>query len=130
MEARLEHADELDDIIADWMSERTREEVIDIFEKHEAAISPVNNMSDIFDDKHFDDRDAIIYVEDDNSDEEVAMRGVFPKLSETPGSVKHTGPEIGSHALNIITEMTDKSADEVRQLADEGVTTIGWDKND
>jgi crotonobetainyl-CoA:carnitine CoA-transferase CaiB-like acyl-CoA transferase len=125
MEGRLEHVEELDAIIDDWMSNHTRDEVIDIFEEHEAAIGPVNNMADIFDDEHFGDRDAIIYVEDGERDEDIAMRGVFPKLSATPGSVDHPGPNLGSHALDIITELTDRTPEEVHRLAAQGVTSIG-----
>ncbi|WP_266081118.1 CaiB/BaiF CoA transferase family protein [Haladaptatus caseinilyticus] len=129
MEGRLEHVEELDSIIGAWMSEHTRAEVIDIFEEYEAAIGPVNNMADIFDDEHFDDRDAIIYVEDDNRDEEIAMRGVFPKLSATPGSVDHPGPELGSHALEVITNLTDRTPKEVHRLASRGVTNIGGEQD-
>lgn len=142
MEDRLDHVEELDEIIADWMADHDREEVVDIFEEHEAAIGPVNNMADIFADDHFDARDAIIYVEDgegesggtadsegDGSDE-IAMRGVFPKLSETPGEVEHPGPDLGADALDVITEATDRSPEEVRELAERGVTSIGGGAGD
>ncbi|WP_232686290.1 CaiB/BaiF CoA transferase family protein [Halobacterium zhouii] len=128
MEGRLEHVEELDAIIEDWMRERTREEVIDIFEEHGAALGPVNNMGDIFEDEHFDRRDAILHVDD--GDEEVPMRGVFPKLSETPGRVEHPGPDIGEHTVDVITEYTDRTPDEVRQLADDGVTHVGGEGDD
>jgi len=32
------------------------------------------------------------------------MRGVFPKLSETPGGVDHAGPELGAHARDVLRE--------------------------
>lgn len=122
MDDRLEHADELDAIIADWMADRTREEIVETFEENEAAIGPVNNMGDIFEDPHFESRDAIVTVEDDG--DEVAMRGVFPKLSETPGNVEHPGPDLGEHAVEILTDLADLSPDEVRDLADEGITAV------
>ncbi|GGL66275.1 CaiB/BaiF CoA transferase family protein [Halocalculus aciditolerans] len=128
MEGRLEHVEELDEVIQDWMREHTREEVVEIFEAHEAALGPVNNMADVFDDEHFDARDAIVRVEDGEDD--VAMRGVFPKLSETPGRIDHSGPEKGEHAIDVITEHTDRSAEEVRRLARDGVTSLGGDEND
>lgn len=130
MEDRLDHVEELDAIIDDWMSNHTRDEVVDIFEEHEAAIGPVNSMADIFTDEHFDERDAIIYVEDENQDEDIAMRGVFPKLSATPGSVDHPGPNMGSHTLDVITEVTDRTSEEVHRLAAQGVTTLGGDRDE
>jgi formyl-CoA transferase len=128
MEGRLEHVEELDAAIQDWMADHTREEVVDIFEEHEAAIGPVNNMADIFEDEHFHARDAIVRVDD--GDDDVAMRGVFPKLSATPGRIDHTGPAIGEHAVDVITRHTDRSPEDVRRLAEEGVTTIGGGADD
>ena len=121
MEARLAGAEDIDDRIADWMAERTREEIVDIFEDHEAALGPVYNMADIFADDHFDARDAVIVVEDD--DREVAMRGVVPKFSETPGRVDHVGPELGAHAREVLRERADLTDDEIDVLLAEGVTT-------
>ncbi|AHZ22949.1 CoA transferase [Haloferax mediterranei ATCC 33500] len=129
MKDRLEHVEELDAIIAEWMSEHTRTEVIEIFEEHEAAIGPVNNMADIFRDQHFAERDAVIYI-DGEDEESIPMRGVFPKLSATPGGVDHPGPSLGSHALSTITERTDRSEADVRRLAAEGVTTLGGETRD
>lgn len=128
MEDRLNNVEELDTIIGEWMAAHTRDEIVDIFEKHEAAIGPVNNMADIFDDEHFDARDAIVYVDDDGDD--IAMRGVFPKLSETPGSVDHPGPKLGADTLDVITDVTGKSPEEVRELAERGVTSIGGQRDD
>lgn len=129
MEDRLEHVEELDAIIQDWMREHTRDQVVSIFEEHEAALGTVNSMEDIFEDEHFDARDAIIYVDDEDG-ERVPMRGVFPKLSATPGAVDHAGPSLGSHSVSVITERTERSADEVARLAEEGVTKLGGDDGD
>lgn len=127
MEDRLANVDTLDGIIDDWMGRHTRKEVIEIFETNEAAIGPVYNMADIFEDPHFDERDAIIVVEDDEYGD-VPMRGVFPKFSETPGAVRHIGPRLGEHTLEILPERTSVTETELKQLADEGVTTVEGDR--
>jgi len=129
MSARIEHSDELDAIIAEWMAQRTREEVIEIFEEHEAALGPVYNMADIFDDEHFQARDAVIMVEDspdgtEHESEEIAMRGVVPTFSETPGSVDHPGPELGEHARSVLCEHADLTDDEIDALLADGVTAM------
>jgi crotonobetainyl-CoA:carnitine CoA-transferase CaiB-like acyl-CoA transferase len=123
METRIEHSDDIDQRIADWMAERTREEVVGIFEDHEAALGPVYNMADIFDDEHFDARDAVIAVESAEGTER-RMRGVFPKLSETPGSVEHAGPELGAHARAVLRERAGLSDGEIDALVEEGVTAL------
>jgi crotonobetainyl-CoA:carnitine CoA-transferase CaiB-like acyl-CoA transferase len=138
MATRIEHSEEIDRRIADWMAERTREEVVDIFEDHEAALGPVYNMADIFDDEHFAARDAVIAVEretrpqgaspDDRAESEasreVRMRGVFPKMSETPGSVEHSGPELGAHARVVLRERAGLSDEEIDALVEDGVTAL------
>lgn len=132
MEDRLENVDELDELIADWMRERTREEVVDVFEEHEAAIGPVYNMADVAEDEHFEARDAVITVPDPDGDgdDEIGMRGVFPKLSETPGRVNHAGPEVGSHAREILAERTSATKEEVERLAERGVTRVAGGDDD
>jgi len=126
MESRLEHSDEIDRRIAEWMSERTRAEVIDVFEEHEAALGPVYNMADIFEDEHYAARDAVIAVEGPN-DGTRRMRGVFPKLSETPGDVDHAGPHLGEHAREVLREEAGLSDEDIDRLLDEGVTALADD---
>jgi crotonobetainyl-CoA:carnitine CoA-transferase CaiB-like acyl-CoA transferase len=121
MEARLEHTEELDAIIAAWMADHDRDEVVERFTDREAALAPVYNMRDIFDDDHFDARDAIVVVD---GDEEVAMRGVFPRLSETPGGVDHAGPALGADARAVLRERAGLSNEEIDTLLQEGVTAV------
>lgn len=133
MESRLAATEEIDARIAEWVGERTREEVVETFEAHEAALGPVYNMADIFEDEHFDARDAVVVVEragtegggnDEHGPEEVAMRGVVPTLSETPGRVDHPGPELGAHARAVLRERARLSEAEVDTLVEEGVTAV------
>lgn len=123
MEDRLDNVDELDAIVADWMANHTREEVVETFETNEAAIGPVYNMADIFEDPQFDARDAVVVVEDDEYGE-VPMRGVFPKFSKTPGSVDHAGPQLGEHTREVLSKRTSVTESEVERLADENVTAM------
>jgi formyl-CoA transferase len=141
MDARIEHADELDAIIAAWMERHDRAEIVERFTDREAALAPVYNMRDIFADEHFEARDAILYVEDDAVDdtigdaaddetsdaadgETVAMRGVVPRLSETPGRVDHAGPELGAHARAVLRERAGLTDEEIDTLLEEGVTAV------
>lgn len=130
MAARIEHSEELDAIIADWMAEHTRDDVIDIFEEHEAAIGPVYNMAELFEDPHVQDREAIVFVEDGDGQtpetaDDVAMRGVFPRMSQTPGSVSDVGPALGEDTMAILGDRLGLSAREIEALARDDVTEIG-----
>ena len=143
MATRIDHSEAIDERIAEWMAKRTREEIVDIFEDHEAALGPVYNMADIVEDEHFDARDAVIAVEreahaehaspNERAESEASreqegterrMRGVFPKLSETPGSVEHAGPELGAHARTVLRERAGLTDDEIDALVEKGVTAL------
>jgi len=52
------------------------------------------------------------------------MRGVFPKLSETPGRVDHPGPKLGAHAREVLRERTGMTDEEIDVLLADGVTTV------
>jgi formyl-CoA transferase len=119
-EKRIENVEELDEIIQAWMSERTREEIIEEFDRHNAAIAPVYDIEDIFQDPHFEERDALITVEDDEYGE-ITMNGVFPKLSETPGRVNHAGPSLGESTISVLSKRTSFDEKEIRDLAGDGV---------
>jgi formyl-CoA transferase len=95
-ESRVEHKAELNKIIRDWISERTREEVLDTFDEKDATIAPVYNIEDIMNDEHYQDRNAIVDVQDDDLGE-APIQNVFPKFSETPGEIQHLGPDLGEH---------------------------------
>jgi crotonobetainyl-CoA:carnitine CoA-transferase CaiB-like acyl-CoA transferase len=93
---RLEHVDELDDIIQTWVGERTAEEVLDAFAEMEAAIAPIYSIADIFEDPHYQARETIATVAHPRLGP-IRMQGVVPLLSLTPGRIRHPGAELGEH---------------------------------
>lgn len=120
---RVEHVDALDDIIQEWFSKHTREEAIELFRDREAAIAPVYDIEDIFEDEYFRARDALIDVEDDDLGD-ITLRGVFPKLSKTPGQVRHTGPPVGAHTKDVLLQGTSLSESDLMTLAENGVIAM------
>jgi len=86
---RLEHRDELEEIMAAWVSDRDREDVLREFERTDAAVAPVLDMAGVFDDPHFAARDSIVEVDG------VQMQGLIAHLSQSPGSIRHAGMSRG-----------------------------------
>jgi len=119
-ESRLEHVEELDRIIQDWMGEHTREEVLERFEAYEATIAPVYNVADILKDEHYRARDAVVEVEDDQLGTGL-VQDVFPRFSETPGGVEHLGPELGAHNEDVYGEFLAYDEETLATLAADGV---------
>lgn len=118
---RLDNIETLDELIQEWMGAHTRSEIIEIFDEHEAPIGPVFNMADIFEDEHFASREAIVSPE---NGEQPPMRGVFPRLSETPGEIRSAGPDLGADTRDVLAEYTDLSTDRIARI---GTETGGGD---
>ncbi|MDX2003841.1 MAG: CoA transferase [Meiothermus sp.] len=93
---RLEHADEIDGWIADWIGTRDLEEVLRRFEAIEAPIAPINSIAQILSDPQYLARQSFLEVPDEDLGA-VTMQNVVPRLSLTPGSIRHTGPAAPNH---------------------------------
>jgi crotonobetainyl-CoA:carnitine CoA-transferase CaiB-like acyl-CoA transferase len=118
--ARLEHAEELDGIIAAWAATRTREEALAAMAAHDAAAAPVNRMADLLADEHVAARGSIVRVPDPDLGA-VAMPEVTPRLSETPGRVRWAGRAGGSANREIYGDLLGLSEEELTALAADGV---------
>jgi formyl-CoA transferase len=119
MRDRLEHADELDGIIAEWMSRHTRDEALQAFDTHDAALAPIYDVSEFMEDPHVQARGSIATVDDPDWGP-VRMQGIHPRMSATPGRIRSTGPSRqGEHNDEVYGELG-LSADDLRMLADEG----------
>ncbi len=102
--ARLENVDELDRLIGEWMGTRSASEVIDTMEKAEAAVGPVHDIPDIFADESLADRAALVTVTDPDLGS-MRLVNVVPRLSRTPGRVLSTGPKLGEHTREVLSEL-------------------------
>ncbi len=92
---RVRHKELLDEYISDWVGDRTSEEVIAAFEAAEAVIGPIYSIADIFKDPQYAARETITHV-DDPVLGRVRLQNAFPRLSETPGQVRHLGGALGA----------------------------------
>lgn len=119
-EARLEHQDELDDIIEAWTSERSREEALAVMRDSDAIVGPVYTIADVFEDEQFAARDDLVTVEDDDLGE-VRTQGPVPKFSETPGDVRRLGGDRGEHNEAVYLDRLGLDREEYERLSEEEV---------
>ena len=82
---RVEHRAELEPLVAAWISARPQAEVLEAFERAEAAIAPVLSMADIATDVHYAARGAIVELDG------TPMQGLIAHLSATPGRLRWAG---------------------------------------
>ncbi|MNL09190.1 Bile acid-CoA hydrolase [compost metagenome] len=100
--ARGDSQTELDALVGEWTVTLTVQELEDLMIEHAVPAGRVFDAEDMMADPHFAAREAIIEV-DDPVLGKVAMQGVFPKLSATPGSVRRPAPlEVGQDTAEIL----------------------------
>jgi crotonobetainyl-CoA:carnitine CoA-transferase CaiB-like acyl-CoA transferase len=113
--ARLAHREAIEKIACDWFKTRTLDEASQTLRSFDVSFAPIHNIRDIFNDPHFQSRQAIISV----SDEElgpVRMQNVVPRFSRTPGVVWRTGPSIGQHNQQVLGEELGLPAEALSKL--------------
>jgi len=71
-------------------------------------------------DPHFIARESIVRIPDPKRGE-IAMQNVFPRLSATPGEVRHVGPELGADSATVLANWLGMTAAEVASLHGKGI---------
>ena len=117
---RAQHADELDRVVGGWIAERDLEEVVAAFEQAQAAVAPIYDIEDIFQDPQFQALETLKAVPDDELGS-VKMQNVMFRLSQTPGEIRWAGRRLGQDNAAVYSNLLDVSDDELRRLEEEGV---------
>lgn len=112
---RLAARDEVNRIVNEWVGSLTRDEVMQRCIGGEVPIGKVNSIADIFADEHFRARGNLARLEEEGVGE-VVLPGVVPTLSETPGRISNLGPPLGNATYEVLRELLDISAQEIKQL--------------
>ena len=99
--ARLGNADDLDQLVADWIAARDRDEVLDTLLRERIPAAPVNDLRALLDDPHVSSRSSVVRVEDDEIGG-LAMPAPIPRLGATPAQVRTTGPRLGAHNDEVV----------------------------
>jgi succinyl-CoA--D-citramalate CoA-transferase len=118
--ARGENMEELDAMISAWTKERTSGEVLDAMAEAGVPSGKIFTAEDMMNDPHYAARGNIIEVEDPEIGA-IPMQNVVPKLSETPGEVRSTGPSLGEHNGEVYGKLLGLSEREVSELSERGV---------
>ena len=111
---RAAHADLLDEYVGGWIAERTKDVVIDEFEKAGAAVAPVYKPSDLLSDPQVNAIEMVTTVEDDDLGP-VRMQNVMWRMGGSPGRIRYTGRKHGADTDQVLTEIG-CSADEIEAM--------------
>ena len=120
-DARAEHEDDLDLLIAEWASLHDAAEIDALLNESGVVCGPVYEIDQIFRDQQYLAREMFV----EHHDEEIGTfigPGIVPKFSETPGGVRWSGSwDPGSHNDEIFRELLGLEDDELAQLKENGV---------
>ncbi len=101
---RIKNVEAVDEIVGGWIARHDLHEVLETFEKVEAAIAPIYDVAQIFLDPQYVAREFVTTVADEDLGP-VKMQNVFPRLSRTPGRVRFAGARIDQHREEILSEL-------------------------
>lgn len=118
--ARGANAEALDALIAQWTAEQPADALLERLATAGVPAGRIYRPKDMLADPHFAARESIIRVAHPEFGE-LAMQNVFPRLSRTPGQVRHPGPALGAHNEEVYRGLLGLSEQELTRLRDAGV---------
>jgi len=110
---------ELDTIIGNWTRQYEGEPLEDMLLSASVPASRVFTIADIYKDPHFEARDMLVKVPHQTLGH-TTQAGVVPKLSRTPGSIKHTGPSIGADTRTVLQDIG-LTGEQINALIEKGI---------
>jgi formyl-CoA transferase len=110
---------EIDAAIGEWTAQLTVAQVLDALDKAAVPAGRIYTVADIAADPHYQAREMIQHVQMDDGTS-LAVPGIIPKLSRTPGSHRRNAPTIGQDTDAVLSEIG-LTAAQIQALKDKGI---------
>ena len=102
---RIKHVEEIDAIVGGWIAKHDLPQVLETFERVEAAIAPIYDIEQIFGDPQYHRAQSMVSVADEDLGP-VRMQNVFPRdVAHARRDPFRTGARIDQHRDEIIDEL-------------------------
>ncbi|WP_132979323.1 CaiB/BaiF CoA-transferase family protein [Pigmentiphaga sp. D-2] len=111
-------------VVSEWTLQHDGSEIERLLLEAEVPVSRVYTMADIFEDPQFAARDMLPEVPHPELGT-LHHPGIVPKLSETPGRIMHTGPDLGQDTRQVLAEELQLSPSEIDALVERGIVACG-----
>ena len=106
----------LDSMIEEWTKSLNAKEALEILEEKGVPSGLIFTAKDIVEDPHYKEREMIVNVDHPDLGE-FPMPGIVPKLSRTPGEIRHAGPErMGKHNREVYGSLLGYSEERLSEL--------------
>lgn len=110
---RIKNAAALDEVLQGAIINFDQVDLLERLVKFDAAISPVNDIAQIFADPHIQARENIVPIEDEELGS-LRMQDVVGKFSRTPGKIRSGGPRLGNNNREILVDTLGFSPEELK----------------
>ncbi|MFI5835873.1 CaiB/BaiF CoA transferase family protein [Micromonospora sp. NPDC051300] len=110
----------IDGIIAEWSVTLPADELLERLSAHGVPAGRIYTAEDMLTDPHFLAREAIVRMAAPGLGD-VPMQNVAPRLSHSPGAVRHPGPALGEHNDEVFGKLLGLTADRAAELRATGV---------
>ena len=118
--ARLDHVEELDEIIGGWIGARGRDEIVTAFNEAGVSLAAVDGLLQAAANPHFRARENLAEVADEEAGL-ITMSAPSPVGSSEPGRIRHLGRALGADNRAVYCDWLGLDEKEMRRLVDEGV---------
>ena len=116
---RVKRVEEIDAAIGAWTATRTVAQVLELLDAASVPAGRIYNVADIAADPHYQARDMILQTTMADGST-LALPGIVPKLSRTPGSHRRNAPEIGQDTDAVLQDIG-LTAAQIKALKDKGI---------
>ena len=100
-DGRVTRSAELDEAIGAWTATRLSDDVLATLEAANVPVGRIYSVADIASDPQYLARDMIVETTDADG-RSLKVPGIVPKLSATPGTIRHPAPRLGEHTDDVI----------------------------
>jgi succinate---hydroxymethylglutarate CoA-transferase len=119
-DVRVQHRDELEDMIEAITKQKTTHEWLDILEGSGMPYAAINDVKDTLDHEHIQARGMVTEVEH-NSCGKIKVVGHPVKYSESIAGVRTPPPTLGEHTDEVLSSVLGLEKDAVKKLKETGV---------
>jgi len=116
---RVARVDEIDQAIGLWTAQRTVEDVLAVLDQAAVPAGRIYTVADIAADPHYQARGMLGQVQMDDGSL-LAVPGIVPKLSVTPGQHRRNAPTLGQDTHTVLRELG-LTPEQIQGLQDKGI---------
>jgi crotonobetainyl-CoA:carnitine CoA-transferase CaiB-like acyl-CoA transferase len=117
-EKRLAAREHVNELVSEWVGSLSCQEALARCGEAEVPAGPIYSIAEIFQDPQYAHRENIVVMESRAGP--MAVPGVLPALSDTPGEIRWLGPALGADTEAVLSELLHRTPAEIAALRAEG----------